>query len=121
MGIAEGQPFNLEIYGDHMLKEDFSKHTTLHRCWKMMVAVHRLLHERKEERALAQVCQNLKALGSTLKAGGVWKASWDYTHLPDLQESAMGISMDEAASTARYLKEQAMLEKLLAEAREKGK
>ena len=119
VGCQPGQPFDMEIYASLTLKEEFKHHTTLHRMWRMLSAVHRLLWEGKPDQALAQTVQNLKATGKALKSSGQWKGAWEMTHLPDLQEARMGVSLEEEATTVRYLKEQAALEKLLEEARKK--
>ena len=65
--------------------------------------------------------QNLKATAKALKAGGLWKGAWELTYLPDLHETECGVSMEENASLAKYMKEKSAMEKLLAEAREAAK
>ena len=84
----------------------------------MLAAEHAFLWAGQYDRALGQNVQNLKATARALKAGGLWKGAWELTYLPDLDDTECGVSMEENASLARYLKEKAAMEKLLAEAKD---
>jgi len=119
VGSQPTHPFDMDLYAQLALKEEFKSHSTLHRAWKMNAAVHRLLWTGKYDRALAQTAQNLKAIGRAAKAGGVWAGAWELTHLTDLNEMEVGVSLEEQASTLRYLKEKSQMAKLLEEARKK--
>ena len=73
------------------------------------------------ERAYAQNVQNLKATARALKNGGLWKGAWELTYLPEPGVMDGGVGMEENASLAKYLKEQAAMEKLLADAQAAAK
>ena len=114
-------PFSMKVYGQTALIREFPGHSVLHRVWEMLAAEHALLWSGQPERALAQNAQNLKATARALKAGGLWKGAWELTYLPELNESECGVSMEENATLAKYMKEKAAMEKLLKEAREENK
>ena len=71
--------------------------------------------------ALAQTTCCLKATATALIQKGVWKGAWELTYLPELFEAEGGVSMDEKASTGRFLREKAAVEKILEDARSADK
>lgn len=117
----DGMPFSMKLCGQQAFKEEFKGRSVLHRVWEMLAAEHAMLFSGRWEQALAQNVQNLKATVRALKAGGLWKGAWELTYLPDLHETECGVSTKENASLAKYLKEKAAMEKLLAEARKHAK
>ena len=116
-GIEPGMPHSALLWGNTTLKEEFKEHTCLHRAFKMEAELHRLLHAGNGEQALAQCCQNLRALSTCLQQKGVWKGAWEYTYLPDVKEKSNGATIQEKSSMARFLRERAAIEKIVEEAR----
>mgnify|MGYP004352903033 CR=1 FL=1 len=58
----------------------------------------------------AQLIQNMKATHKAISQGGKWAEAWAYTMLPELQESASGVSIQERATTGRWIREKALTE-----------
>ena len=121
LGAQQGEPFSMRIYGQRALHKEFVGHAVLHRVWEMLAAEHALFKSGQPERAYAQNVQNLKATARSLRQAGLWKGAWELTYLPELSENDGGVSMEEDATLARYMKEKAAMEKLLAEARTAAK
>ena len=111
----------MRLFGQKALAKEFVGHTVLHRLWEMLAAEHAHFRAGRVEQAYAQNVLNLKATARALRQNGLWKGAWELTYLPDLAEMDGGVSMEEDASLARYMKERSAMEKLLAEAREAAK
>ena len=120
-GVEEGMPFSAKLYGERVLSENFKGHATLHRVWLMLSAIHRLQWTGQHDIALAQNSQCLKTVASCLKQGGVWKGAWEYTHLPDLHDNSLGVSLQERASNSKYLRERKAVEDIIDAARKDDK
>ena len=120
-GCDPGEPFSMKTYGDKMLGKDFVGHSVLHRVWEMLAAEHAHFRAGNGDRAYAQNVQNLKAVAKAVRAGGLWRGAWELTYLPEPGEVEGGVSMEENASLAKYMKEKAAMEKLLSDARESAK
>ena len=89
----------------------------------MLSEIHKLLWRQKSKlppdgkKALAQTTQCLKGTAVALQQEGHWVGAWEYTYLPAIGESELGIDMNERASVGRYLREKAAIEKILDEQR----
>ena len=118
VGAFEGEIFNARIYGLATLKEKLAAHTTLWRCWNLLVAIEMKFAQGAPDRARAQTVQGLKALHTAISADGRWAEAWSYAMLPDLTESEGGISVAERATTGRWIREKAALEEALKKASE---
>ena len=116
-GVEDGFPFSAKLYGERVLSEQFKGHSTLHRFWLMLSAIHRLLWIGQQDVALAQLTQCLKATATCLKQGGVWKGAWDLTHLPDIAQSSLGVGLQERAANCKHLRELKTVEEIIEAAR----
>jgi hypothetical protein len=113
----EGMPFSANLFGEKVLKEYFTGHTTLHRMFKMLTAIHKQQWSGNPTAALAQTTQCIKAVSACLKNNGSWKGAWELTHISDVNETDGGIPLAEAASLGKFLREKAAVEALIEAAR----
>jgi len=115
-GTEQGMPFSAKLYGDTVHREDYHKHKCLHMAFLMEAEIHRLLMSGEPDIALAQSCCNLKALSTCLRQGGTWKGAWELTYLPSPHKGESGTTMAERAAVGRHLREEAAVERIIAEA-----
>ena len=116
--ITPTADFSAQLYGDRTMKEPgvWKGHSVMERVWMMLSALHYDLATRKKPKiALARLCCCMRATSRASHQKGIWAGAWEFTYLPDLQETKGAVSMEEEARLGRYLREKAAIAKSLAE------
>ena len=114
-GAMPGKPLTAQRYGERTLGKYWEGHQTLQRIWMMLASIWLAYHTGHPKEAQARTVQCLKATAKATLAKGQWAAAWGLTHLPELNEDRGGVSLDEEAALGKKLREQAAIQKIIAE------